>query len=82
MYFLIISTLCREWRQEIVAFEKRRQEYFANQDEDTAQKLKDKGNKHFKLGLFAEAARLYTEALSYVPHALEASKAAKDGCRW
>ena len=72
---------CRAWAKEEMAFGKERFEFFTRMDEENAQILKDKGNKKFKLGLFNEAVRLYTEALNCVPLGTEAGKAGKDG-RW
>lgn len=79
---MIFLPLCREWKQEEMAFAKERVDFFARLDEERSQTLKDKGNTKFKLGLFNDAARLYTEALNCVPYSLEAGKAGKDGTRW
>lgn len=65
-----------------MAFGKEHNDFFKCRDEDTAQSLKDEGNKKFKLGFFNDAAVLYTEALKFVPHSLEVSKAREDGSRW
>lgn len=48
-------------------------------NEESAQILKDKGNKKFKLGHYDEAVTLYTEALKCVPQGT--SKPGKDG-KW
>ncbi|XP_078373352.1 uncharacterized protein LOC144656965 [Oculina patagonica] len=72
----------KEWTQEEIAFGKERYDFFECRNEENAQILKDKGNQKFKLGLFEDAVRLYTEALNCMPHSLEASKAGKDGIRW
>ena len=69
------------WAEEEVAFGKEQIEFFSRMDEERAQNLKDKGNKKFKLGMFNEAARLYTEALNCLPQGTDVSKAGKDG-RW
>jgi len=55
------------WAEEEVVFGKERFEFFSRMDEERAQNLKDKGNKKLKLGMFNEAARLYTEALNCLP---------------
>ncbi|XP_020608270.1 uncharacterized protein LOC110046895 [Orbicella faveolata] len=79
----VLKRTCeKEWREEDIAFGKERLDFFQCRNEDTAQNLKDEGNKKFKLGLFNDAARLYTIALKFVPHCLEVSKARKDGSRW
>lgn len=72
----------KEWKEEEVAFGKERLEFFSRLNEDQAQILKDQGNKNFKLGLFDEAVKLYTEALNLVPYCLEVNNARKDGSRW
>ena len=58
-----------------MVFGKERFEFFSRMDEERAQNLKDKGNKKFKLGMFNEAARLYTEALNCLPQGTDVSKA-------
>jgi len=67
------------WAEEEVAFGKERFEFFSRMDEERAQNLRDKGNKKFKLGMFNEAAQLYTEALNCIPQGTDVSKAGKDG---
>ena len=64
-----------------MAFGKERYDFFTRMNEESAQMLKDKGNKKFKLGLYDEAARLYTEAINCVPQGTDASKTGKYG-RW
>lgn len=74
-------TFCRAWTREEMAFGKERYEFFTRMNEENAQILKDKGNEKFKLGIYDEAARLYTEAINCVPQGTDASKAGKLG-RW
>ena len=78
---LLFCPVCRMWAEEEVALGKERFEFFSRMDKERAQNLKDKGNKKFKLGMFNEAARLYTEALNCLPQGTDVSKAGKDG-RW
>jgi len=68
-------TCQKMWAEEEVVFGKERFEFFSRMDEERAQNLKDKGNKKFKLGMFNEAARLYTEALNCLPQGTDVSKA-------